>query len=67
MTKYLIYTIIFLGIVVIGFNITILDFSSHIMEDESGGALIAIIASLCVIVLMGILLVSRAIAKKHSS
>lgn len=65
MTKYLIYTIIFLGVVVIGFNVTILDFN-NLMEEESGTALIAIIASLCVIVLMGILLVSRAIAKKHN-
>lgn len=35
------------------------------MEGDSAGAVIAIVASLCVIVLMAILLVSKRIAKKH--
>ncbi|WP_417885356.1 hypothetical protein [Zunongwangia sp.] len=66
MIKYLIYTIIFLAVVLIGYGITILDIN-HLFEDESGGALVAILAALCVIVLMSILLVSRTIAKKHNS
>lgn len=66
MIKYLIYTIIFLAVVLIGYGITILDLD-HLFEENSGKAVIGILASLCVIVLMGILLVSRTIAKKHNS
>lgn len=62
--KYFIYTIIFLAIVFIGISIRSLDFS-NLMEGDSGSALIVIAASLCVIVLMSILLVSRTIAKKR--
>ncbi len=62
--KYLIYTIIFLGLVFIGISATKLDFK-NLMEGDSANALIVSVASLCVIVLMIILLVSRTISKKH--
>lgn len=63
--KYFIYTIIFLAIVFIGVSASVLDFQ-NLTEGDSGKALIVILASLCVIVLMGILLVSRSISKKHN-
>ncbi|MBT8296207.1 MAG: hypothetical protein KJO51_07310 [Gramella sp.] len=62
--KYLIYTIIFLAFVFIGISASKLDFQ-NLMEGDSAYALIVSVASLCVIVLMIILLVSRTISKKH--
>ncbi|MCP9199041.1 hypothetical protein MKO06_03920 [Gramella sp. GC03-9] len=62
--KYFIYTIIFLALVFIGISVSVLDFS-NLLVDESGQAMIVILASLCVIVLMLILLVSRGIEKKR--
>ena len=62
--KYFIYTLIFLAVVFIGISLQALDFN-NLMEGDSGNALIVIVASLCVIVLMSIMLVSRTIAKKH--
>lgn len=62
--KFFLYTIILLAVVLIGYNVTILNFN-NLMEGDSAGAVIAIVASLCVIVLMAILLVSKRIAKKH--
>ena len=61
--KYFIYTIIFLALVFIGVSASVLDFQ-NLTEGDSGKGLIVILASLCVIVLMGILLVSRSISKK---
>lgn len=63
--KYFIYTIILLSLVFIGISFSVLDFS-NLTSGDSGNALIVILASLCVIVLMGILLVSRSISKKQS-
>lgn len=63
--KYFIYTIILLALVFIGISVSVLDFS-NLTAGDSGNALIVILASLCVIVLMGILLVSRRISKKHN-
>lgn len=63
--KYLIYTLIFLAVVFIGVSISALDFQD-LLEGDSANALIVIMTSLCVVVLMGILLVSRSIAKKHN-
>lgn len=63
--KYLIYTIIFLAVVFIGVSVSTLDFQA-LFEGKSAQAMIVILSSLCVIVLMGILLASRSIAKKHS-
>lgn len=62
--KYFIYTIIFLAIVFIGISASALDFE-NLTSGESANALIVMLASLCVIVLMVILLVSRTISKKH--
>jgi putative effector of murein hydrolase LrgA (UPF0299 family) len=62
--KYFIYTLIFLAIVFIGISISILDFQD-LMSGDSAKALIVIIASLCVIVLMAILLVSRTISERE--
>lgn len=63
--KYFIYTIILLSLVFIGISVSVLNFS-NLTSGDSGNALIVILASLCVIVLMGILLVSRSISKKQS-
>jgi len=62
--KYFIYTIIFLAIVFIGISVPATNLSNF-MEGDSGNALIVIVGSLCVIVLMSILLISRVIAEKH--
>ncbi|MFD1094688.1 hypothetical protein [Salegentibacter chungangensis] len=62
--KFVIYTVIMLALILIGYNITIIDFD-NIFQGTSAEAVIAIVASLIVIVLMIILLVSRTIAKKH--
>ncbi|MCH4822262.1 hypothetical protein ML462_03670 [Gramella lutea] len=62
--KYFIYTIIFLALVFIGISAGELNFD-NLTEGESAKALIVMLASLCVIVLMVILLVSRTISKKH--
>lgn len=62
--KYFIYTLIFLALVFIGISASELDFK-NIMGGESANALIVMVASLCVIVLMIILLISRTISKKH--
>lgn len=63
--KYFIYTIIFLALVFIGISTTILDFND-LMSGDSANAIIVILASLCVIILMVILLISRTISQKHS-
>jgi len=62
--KYFIYTIIFLAVVFIGISLKNVEIN-NLLEGDSGNALIVIAASLCVIILMAILLVSRTIAKKH--
>ena len=62
--KYFIYTVIFLAVVIIGVNFSLLDFD-NLMDGDSGKAMIFSVISLCVIVLMGILLISRSIAKKQ--
>ncbi|MFZ0489510.1 MAG: hypothetical protein WCE57_09130 [Salegentibacter sp.] len=64
--KYFLYTIILFAIALIGYNFTILDFNS-LMEGNSAKALLAILGSLCVIVLMVILLISRTISEKQKS
>ncbi|GAA4311653.1 hypothetical protein GCM10023115_32630 [Pontixanthobacter gangjinensis] len=64
--KYFIYTIIFLALVFIGVSASVLDFQD-LMSGDSAKALIVIVASLCVIVLMAILLVSRTISKKEDA
>ena len=61
--KAFIYSLIVIAVALIAYNFTYLDFDS-ISSDNSGTALIGILASSIVIVLMVILLMSRAIAKK---
>jgi len=62
--KYFIYFIIFLAIVFIGVSVSSLDLNA-LLEGDSANALIVILASLCVIILMSILLVSRTISRRH--
>ncbi|QYA24704.1 hypothetical protein G3I01_04005 [Gramella sp. MT6] len=62
--KYFIYTIIFLAVVFIGVSASALDFQD-LTGGDSANALIVMLASLCVIVLMVILLMSRTISKKQ--
>ncbi|APU68304.1 hypothetical protein [Christiangramia flava] len=64
--KYIIFTIIFLAVVFIGISISVLDIQAP-FEGDSGNGLIVILASFCVICLMGILLISRSISKKANS
>lgn len=64
--NYFIYFLVFLAVVFIGISVTELDFQ-NLMKGESANALIVILSSVCVIVLMSILLVSRSINKKHSA
>lgn len=61
--KYVIYTIIAVACILLVFNITMLDFD-HLLEGDSAIALIGVFASLCVLVLMLILLVSKSIKEK---
>ncbi|WP_136482093.1 hypothetical protein [Cognatitamlana onchidii] len=61
--KYFIYTIIALSVGLGAFNMTKIDFTNP-FEGESIIALITILASLCAIILMLILLVSRRIEQK---
>lgn len=63
--KFFIYFIMFLALVFIGISASALDFQA-ILENDSANALIVILSSLCVIILMSILLISRTISKKHS-
>lgn len=62
--KYLIYTIAILALVLTGYNLTYIDFNEP-LEGDSGTAVLLSVAGLCVIVLMGILLISRKINAKH--
>jgi len=61
--KYFIYSLLFLSLVLLIFNIIQLDFS-NIFSDESSNALIGILSSLCVMILMLILMISRKIQEK---
>jgi len=57
------YIIVALAIVLIGINITMLDFK-HILEGESLIALIGIIAILCAVVVLLIFRLSKSIDEK---
>jgi hypothetical protein len=61
--KIFIYILMVLAVVVIAYNITVLDFE-NLLAGQSGIALIGILCAACVIVLLAILLTSRAISKK---
>lgn len=62
--KIFIYILMFLALVVIVYNFTLLEFNDLLL-GESGIALIGILSATCVIVLLLILLTSRAIDKKQ--
>ncbi len=62
--KIFIYILILLSVGVIAYNFTILNFDD-MLAKESSIALIGILAAAIVIVLLGILLTSKAIDKKH--
>ncbi len=63
--KIFIYLLMLLAVGVIIYNFTLLDFND-LLGDESSLALIGIVAAACVLVLMGILLTSKAIAEKDN-
>jgi len=52
-----------MSLAVIAYNFTILDFN-NVLEGDSTIALIGILAASCVLVLLGILLTSKAIERK---
>lgn len=61
--KILIYLLLVIASALIIYNFTFLDFG-NIFSGDSATALIGILASSCVVVLMVILLMSRAISEK---
>ena len=61
--KILIYLLLFLASALIIYNFTFVDFQNAFSGD-SATALVGILASSCVVVLMVILLMSRAISEK---
>ncbi|WP_299223037.1 hypothetical protein [uncultured Aquimarina sp.] len=64
--KYFIYLLIIVATSLIIYNATVLDFN-NLLEGDSKTALISILASACVIILLLILLVSRAIQQKRGN
>ena len=64
--KIFIYILILLSLGVIIYNFTILNFED-LFAKESSIALIGILAAAIVIVLLGILLTSKAIDKRHQN
>ncbi|PZW44261.1 hypothetical protein LX95_00595 [Mesonia algae] len=64
--KYFIYFLIISASILLGYNATLLDFND-LMAKDSSIALAGILACLCVIVLMLILLMSRAIKEKYEN
>ncbi|KAA1247508.1 hypothetical protein [Aquimarina sp. RZ0] len=62
--KYFIYLLIIIGLGLIVYNATVLNFD-NLLNGDSKTALISILASACVIVLLCILLVSREIQTKQ--
>ncbi|WP_298541839.1 hypothetical protein [uncultured Aquimarina sp.] len=64
--KYFIYLLIIVASSLILYNATVLDFN-NLLEGDSKTALISILASACVVVLLLILLVSRAIQQKRGN
>ncbi len=62
--KYFLYVLIALSLFTMVFNVTFLDFS-NLLAGQSKTAIIAIMASACVLVIVGILLISKKIEKKY--
>lgn len=61
--KIFTYIIVVLAVILIGFNITMLDFK-HLLEGDSLVALIGIIAILCAVVVLLIFRLSKSIDDK---
>lgn len=61
--KIFIYILMLLAAVIIIYNATLLDFND-LLGDRSALALIGIVSAACVIVLLAILLTSKAIEKR---
>ncbi|SEL25244.1 hypothetical protein SAMN04487910_2161 [Aquimarina amphilecti] len=64
--KYFIYALIVVAISLIIYNATVLDFND-ILQGDSKTALISILGSACVVILLMILLISRAIQQKQKN
>ncbi len=64
--KYIVYILIVLAIASLVFNAFKLDFS-NLFAGESQIAVISVVASLCVVVLLSILLVSYKIKERQES
>ncbi|MGV6830154.1 MAG: hypothetical protein ACWA5P_01155 [bacterium] len=61
--KYFIYLILALAIILIAYNITLIDFN-NVLGDESIVPVSTVLAGLCSILILLILLVSKKISKK---
>ncbi len=61
--RIFIYILIALSVIVIAYNVTVLNFND-LLDEDSAIALIGIICAACVIVLLSILLTSKAIDRK---
>ncbi|RZS99007.1 hypothetical protein [Aquimarina brevivitae] len=61
--KYFIYALLLIAISLIVYNATLIDFGAPFIGD-SKTAVIGVLASLCVVILLIILLISKAIALK---
>lgn len=61
--KIFIYILILFAVALIGYNATILNFE-NILSEKSKIALISIIASVCAILLLWLLLISKKITEK---
>ncbi len=61
--KIFIYILIVFAIALIGYNATILDFQ-NLLTEKSKIALISIVASVCAILLLWLLLISKKIIEK---
>jgi len=62
--KYFIYTLLGLSVLMVGFNITQINFEDPFSKN-SLVAIIAVLAALCVVALSLILLTSKKIEQKH--
>jgi|TARA_R110002012_G_scaffold83533_4_gene210159 hypothetical protein len=61
--KYLIFVFSIIAVVLIGYNVTLIDFRAP-FEGQSTVAIITILASLCAIILLQILRISKKIEDK---
>lgn len=64
--KIFIYILMALALFVIVYNLTLLDYSNF-FGNANSLAFIGILSAACVLVLLGILLTSKAIARKEES